>query len=68
MLAIQATREDRVLKVKEEQTRRENVALERGMCLIPHKNIWPALSRSKDPRVFNAQERSWKERPSLTRF
>ena len=41
---------------------------ERGMCLIPCKYIWPALSRSKDPRVFNAQERSWKERLSLAQF
>ena len=44
------------------------IGLERGMCLIPRKYIWPALSRSKDPRVLNAQERSRKERPSLARF
>ena len=48
---------------------KERIAgLERGMCLTSRNVNWPVISRSKDHMVFNAQERSWKERSSLTRF
>ena len=47
--ARMAAREDRVLKVREKQARKENRCVREGVCLMSLKYIYPALWRSKDP-------------------